>query len=390
MFNILDNEIAARRQKVLKGIDILLSLFSTTKQQRLFPRKIMTKKTRGQVTIYSIEQIMQVFEDANFEDCRINAYPSFLNEAEEKDYEKGINLDIFAPNILFIDLDQKDFSSKSALDKTLNKILKHRSSILYGVRPLLLWSGNGYHVIIPVKATEALEHFEDFKGLTDRPSSEFLQFAKSFLSFNKANKSHNPAFKSCLLRVPYTFNSKCFVDNVDPDVKLVQEFDKAKPLPSIDNLLVEFVTFLTDRKLKMDLRIEKNAKKKVQSNNIQISKPMISTTTTTTTTAITYIEKLLEIGISDYRKNAIGLILAPYFVNILNLSDDESFIKIKEWALKCNNIKPLEPSISDFNIIVENAIKRTKVTGIRPLKFKDTLQYKNKKLYDIILSSLKK
>ena len=48
--------------------------------------------------------MMKAFEDANFEDCRINAYHAFLNEAEEKDCENGMNLDIFAPNILFIDL----------------------------------------------------------------------------------------------------------------------------------------------------------------------------------------------------------------------------------------------------------------------------------------------
>src|SRR4051812_7782024 len=180
MANILDNQIIVRRQKVLEGINIILSLFSAVDQQRFFPRKIMTKKTRGQVTVNSSEQMMGAFEDAKFEDCRINAYPAFFNDAEEKDYENGINFDIFAPNILFIDLDQKDFSSKSELDKTLNKILKHISKVLEGSKPLLLWSGNGYHIIIPVKATAALEHFEDFKGLSDRPSNEFLQFAKSF------------------------------------------------------------------------------------------------------------------------------------------------------------------------------------------------------------------
>ena len=206
MYNNLYTEINTRRQKVLEGIFILLSLFSTTKQQRIFPRKIMTSKTRGQVIVYSVEQMIQYFEEADFVDCRINAYPTFLNEAEERDYENGINLDIFAPNILFIDLDLKDFPSKSELDNVLRKILKHISSILYGSNPLLLWSGNGYHVIVPVKATTALERFEDFKGLSDRPSSEFLQFAKYFLSFSKADKANNPAFKSCLLRVPYTLN----------------------------------------------------------------------------------------------------------------------------------------------------------------------------------------
>lgn len=220
MSNILDNEITARRQKVLEGIDVILSLFSTVKQQRIFPRKIMTKKTRGQITVYSIEQMIQAFEDADFVDYRINAYPSFLNEAEEKDYVSGINLDIFASNILFIDLDQKGFSSKSELDKVLNKILKHISKVLHDSKPLLLWTGNGYHIIIPVKATEALENFEDFKGLTEKSSSEFLQFAKSFLSFNKADKANNPAFKSCLLRVPFTFNSKCSDEGMDPEVKI--------------------------------------------------------------------------------------------------------------------------------------------------------------------------
>ncbi len=381
MSNILYNEVNARRQKVLERIDILLSLFSTVKQQRLFPRKIMTSKTRGQVTVHSIEQTIQVFEEADFIDCRINTYPSFLNESEEKDFENGINLDIFAPNILFIDLDQKDFSSKDVLDKTLTKILKHISSILYGVRPLLLWSGNGYHIIIPVKSTEALEHFEDFKGLNDRPSRKFLQFAKSYLSFNKADKANNPAFKSCLLRVPYTFNSKCIIDGKDSEVKIIQDFNNSEPLPEIDNLLVEFVTFLIDKKLKKDL-LKENMEKKVQSNNIQISKPKTPSTT------ITYIEKLLGMGIRDYRKNAISLILAPYFSNVLKRSDDESFIKIKYWALKCNDVRPLKPSIKDFDIIINNSIKRAKVTGIKPLKFKDTLQYKNKKLYDVILSSL--
>jgi hypothetical protein len=134
------------------------------------------------------------------------------------------------------------------------------------------------------------------------------------------------------------------------------------------------MTFLADRKLKTKLKIENN--KFVNSK--------VSTST------VPYIEKLLEISLTDYRKYAISLILAPYFVNILNLSEAESFNKIKEWTLKCNNIKCLKPSIKDFDIIIENAIKRAKVTGIKPLKLNDTLQYKNKKLYDIILSTLKK
>lgn len=331
----------------------------------------MTKLTKGQVIVYSIEEIIKAFEDSNYEDCRINAYPAFLNEAEERDYQNGVNLDIFSPNILFIEIDLKDFNSKVELDKTINKILKHISKILYDIRPLLIWSGRGYHIIIPVKAPEALEHFEDFKDLTEKPSSEFLQFAKTHLSFDKADKANNPAFRSCLLKVPYTFNSKCFDEYTGPEVKIIQEFVSSKPLPGIDNLLVEFMTFLVDRKLKEE-------KRKIQNKNIQcLNNSTLST--------IPYVEKLLTLSLTDYRKYAISLILAPYFVNIVHLSDEESFNRIKQWALKCNEVKPLKPSIRDFDYIIRNAVKRAKDTGVKPLKFRDTLRFRNKELYQLLL-----
>lgn len=161
-------------------------------------------------------------------------------------------------------------------------------------------------------------------------------------------------------------------------MKIIHEFDTSKLLPEIDNLLVEFITFLADRKLKESAELEKKnfMKETLKSNNVSSS-------------TVQYIEKLLEIGISDYRKNAVGLILAPYFVNILKLSDEESFNRIKEWILKCNNVKALEPSIKNFDNSIKNAITRAKVIRIKPLKFRETLQYKNKKLYHIILSYLK-
>jgi hypothetical protein len=36
--------------------------------------------------------------------------------------------------------------------------------------------------------------------------------------------------------------------------------------------------------------------------------------------------------LSDHRKFAIRLILAPYFVNIQKLTDTECFSRIKEWT----------------------------------------------------------
>jgi hypothetical protein len=367
-----------RKQKVVEGLNTILSLFTVVKQQRIFPRNIMTNTTRGQVTVNSAEEMMKRFDEADYQDCRINAHPAFLNNAEEKDYENGVNLNLFAPNILFIDLDEKDFSSKQELYKIVEKILKHIYNTLHDSKPLLLWSGRGYHIIIPVQQTEALEHFEDFEGLTKRPSEELLKFAKDYLSFHKADKNNTPAFKSCLLRVPYTYNSKCFDEGKDPEVKIIQGFDRSKPLTKIDDLLIEFLTFLADKKLKIEVEKEKRNKNR---NRFTIKKEESSN-------KIPYVEKLLKIGIEDYRKNAISLIIVPYFVNVLRLSDEESYDRTREWIIKCHAIKPLQPSIQFFENLINYEINRAKRTGIRPLKFKDTLQYKNKELYKLLLSNI--
>ncbi|HEX5186451.1 MAG TPA: DNA primase noncatalytic subunit PriX [Nitrososphaeraceae archaeon] len=373
--NLLTSNLT-RRQKVTEGINVILSLFTLVKQQRIFPRSIMTGATRYQVVVNSVEEMMKRFEEAEFQDCRINAYPAFLNEAEEKDYEDGINLDFFVPNILFLDIDLTPFPSKVELDKAINKIQKHISKILPNSKLLILWSGRGYHFIIPVKVNEALEHFEDFSKLSNKPSEEFLRFAKTYLSFNKADKANNPSFRSCMLRVPNSFNSKCIDEGVDPEVKIIQQFDITKHLPKVDNLLLEFMTFLSDKKLKENLKKERQMKMK---NKFSYYKRGGSN-------SIPYVEKLLTIPIVDYRKNAINLILAPYLVNVLELSDKESFQQINQWILKCNEIKSLSPSINDFDTIIKYAIKRARQTGIKPLRFKATLQYKNKELFRLLSS----
>jgi hypothetical protein len=369
--NITGPSQKPRKQQVLEGIDIVLSLFTIVGQQRLFPRKIMTKYSKGQITVYSKEQIIYWFKAANYHDCRINAYPAFVSEVEENDYKQGINLNLLTPNILFIDLDAEHFKSKEELDRWLNRILKNIANVLHEFKPLVIWSGNGYHIVIPVKATEALEQFEDFKPYTSEPSKEFLQFAPRYLSLNKGDGKNNPTFKSCLLRVPYTFNSKCLEEKgIDTEVKIIHHWAASQQLPEIDNLLVEFQTFLVDKKLKA----ESNQKKIVTRRN-----DVCSSSNTTP-----YIERLLGMRIKDHRKFAISLIFAPYFVNIQNLSDVDSFRKIKQWVLKCNEVKKVEPSIEYFDDLTKRSIERAKEKGIKPLKFEDTLQYKNKELYNML------
>jgi hypothetical protein len=140
--------------------------------------------------------------------------------------------------------------------------------------------------------------------------------------------------------------------------------------------LVECLTFVSDRKLKEMLEKKKRTRLRNKCSDSKTNK----------NNSILYVEKLLTIPIRDDRKNVISLILAPYFVNILNLTEEESYHRLKRWVLKCNELKSLEPSINDFDFIIRYAVKRAKETGVKPLKFKDTLQYKNRELFRLLSS----
>jgi hypothetical protein len=64
-----------------RGVDYIL----THLEEPLFPRDIMTKKLGYKIEVFDKESILRHFEESNYQDCRISAYPRLT------DY-KGINL----------------------------------------------------------------------------------------------------------------------------------------------------------------------------------------------------------------------------------------------------------------------------------------------------------
>jgi hypothetical protein len=102
----------------------------------------MTKRLGYQKEVLDKQSVLKHFRSSNWEDCRVNAYPSFTNF-------HGINRT--PPSFIIIDVDLKDFSySKDKLDGTLNKALKRIKDILGGY-PTVLWTGNGYHIYQPLE-----------------------------------------------------------------------------------------------------------------------------------------------------------------------------------------------------------------------------------------------
>ena len=245
------------RKTIESGIDFILSHFD---ESLLFPRKISTYNSNNkQFLVRTREEVIDAFIASNFVDCRINAYPYLT------DY-KGIQR--YKPNFIFIDLDKNNFKSersfKLALSTTLQNIKDRLLDSNSNAYPTVIETGGGYHVYQPVFCPTALENVIQFSGF-DRPSEQFLRFTKDNLSNGKADKQNNPSFKSCLLRIPGSINSK-----YNSNVKIVQKWNGYRP-PIPREFVEEFRTYLIQKKIDEAKQRQKimllRLKKERQQNN---------------------------------------------------------------------------------------------------------------------------
>jgi hypothetical protein len=361
-----DDKLAATavtEDQAKKGLEFILSHFHTP----LFPRKIMTKALGYQVEVFDRQQTLTEFKKSNFIDCRISAFKSYTNF-------KGINRT--PANFIMIDLDLKDFGfDKGKLDKTLTKTLKKIKEVVGGA-PTVLWTGNGYHIYQPINGfiLEEIDVFAEFvengnnyhKDLT----SSFMQFAEGFFTNKKSDLQHNASIKSCLLRIPYTFNSKCIKENKNEyekaQVKVIQCWNGYRP--PINYLLRDFRRYLINEKVK---ELQGIQKRKERENKHWLS---ISNTTT-----ISWIERLLRTPLNDNRKFVIWRILAPYLLNVKKLSPEQCSDIINDWLHECNKLVKL-----DFNVNqkIKEGLKCAS-NGYFPIGLED-LKSANPILYSIL------
>ena len=137
------------------------------------------------------------------------------------------------PNIILIDIDinRSLKTGRKQIDTRLNETLQNiREYTCDSIIPLVLWTGNGYHVIVILNIVEPLEHIEEYTSVSSKCgikqiSREFMLFAKICLSENKADPKNSPSFESCLLRAPHSLNSKCLkvgMSERESQVKIIQ------------------------------------------------------------------------------------------------------------------------------------------------------------------------
>jgi Primase X len=330
--------------KIEQGLDFILGHF----EEPVWPRTIFTKTLGRQYTVYSMEEALARFKQSNLLDCRINAYPVYTEF-------KGVNRQ--PPNFVFVDLDRCLFITDKEFWTAVEQTSKNIERIL-GEKPSILWSGNGVHICQPVEAV-VLEQESKFAQF-EQPSQTFLRFAAQFLSNHKCDPNNNPSFKSCLLRIPGSINSK--YTEQSKEVKIIQRWDGFRP--KANSLYYHFYIYLADRKLKGFTSMW---------NKIKIHHPLLGNT-------IPWIEKLTETPIEDYRKNAVNLILAPYLINIRKISDEDASNIINSWLIECGKLRPLD---NNLKYTVKYAIKNSVNKKQLPLRF-DTLKQRNKILYDLL------
>ncbi len=255
------------------GLDYILKHFES-----LFPRMISTLATENkQVMVYSDQEALEYFKESNYVDCRISGFG--LSEIQKE-----------KPNLIFVDLDDR---------KVLDEVIALFHKEINGI-PLVLDTGNGYAIIQPINIISFTNSTLHNKRITDVPK-KFLQFAERYLTNNKCDSGNHPSLKSCMIRIPYTYNKKLLLNGKsrkNSQVKIHSEWDGTRP--TINNL--PFKRYLN----KLELLFQQRQKRNFSNTN-----------------KIPYIEKLVQTKTTDGKKRICALILCPYLVNVKKLALQE-------------------------------------------------------------------
>ncbi|MDQ3970014.1 MAG: hypothetical protein M3275_16650 [Thermoproteota archaeon] len=359
--SITDPNFSLHFSRVKEGLEFILSHF----EEPLFPRKVATAATKNAQKpdggVLDTQQAMTYYQGSLWEDCRIAAFG--LNQQN--------------PNLVFVDIDAKDFPSRRSFTLALTKTLKNIKEKIGGT-PSIIWSGRGYHIIQPIACSIALEEIKELVLLEPNTSNKFLQFCERYLSAGKYDGANHPSLKSCQLRIPGSINSRCKEIGLPPEVKVLQKWNGYRP--SYRLLLVSFYADLISKNMPTYREIQKQKKQQKEKNPARAYTHVSARVDSTTW----WIEKLFQLPIKDYRKRARDLILVPYLIVRRGIEDEDQVTNIvMQWADKCAELRRLDTSRHDFENRTWTRAKQSIQDRIPPMKL-STLQERNLELYEIL------
>jgi hypothetical protein len=351
------------KMTIEEGLDFILGHF----QDPVWPRTISTDATDSrQVVVYGRKEALARMMQAKYMDCRISAYPpNVLENPSATQRFVGIQTVTPVNLIIMIDLDKCNFKTDKGFGIAYTRVLGNIKMKLR-VTPTILWSGRGYHMILPLNSNGViLENIKEFEG-TPNISLKFLRYAELFLSLKKSDPQHNHtvSFNNCLLRIPGSINSKN-----GQTVKVTQKWDGIRP--EINYLLAGFTRYILNEKYLEMLNAQRRSRRDskylaVESEN-----------------RINWIEQLLQTPIQDHRKYCIWRIFAPYLLNVRHLSYNESFKIIRDWLDRCDQLQRV-----DFNVNqrINEGLKGAERKGVLQIS-KDNLKEENGELHYLLQNS---
>lgn len=399
--NANTNTIVNPRQ-VIEGISSVLTMFEVV-EQRLFPREIMCGKY-NRFVVNSEQEMLDAFRHSDYLNCRICAYP-VLNSNNNKSDEG----ELLIPNLiqLELDIDRKlipGHSKKYALNILkiqVNDLIKKLALYHTIYNMMIMFTGNGYHILIPFRFDTPFEKIKEFLKYTkyevfnttrNEISRQFLIFAKEKLGNRLADPANNPSFRM-LLRCPGTINDKygeCEIVKIEHNLSFTS--DGIESIPTLENvfldtrLFLDFQMYLEDIRLKDKIKsaasvlISNKKNKAIRNSNNQYS----------------WIELLHDkIPVDNCRRRIIWLILSRYAINIKHMSIYEARTWIREWTSKCNDISSLADVEQKINSYLDDAIKCGKnpisLKTLKSNKYGEWLVYNEKRnLADVIITERNK
>jgi hypothetical protein len=101
--------------------------------------------------------------------------------------------------VLFID------QEKGNIKTTLNNI----KVLINGGHPTVLWTGDGHHIYLPMLLTNK-EFFNN-----EIWTFNYLRFIEKRVSSFQSDKGHKVGLRSCMMRIPFSWNTECVKEGVD-------------------------------------------------------------------------------------------------------------------------------------------------------------------------------
>jgi hypothetical protein len=380
--------------KVYEGLDFMMAHFNDCSEvfhpivgnMRLrFPRTVLTGSTRKQDVVDSRDRTMLYYRAALYEDCYLNAYSDYELIKQKHEIPPTYKP---LPRHIFIDIDRKSFQTDEELETAIAvTLLNIKENIIgkSGRDPTVIWSGNGYHVHIPLDGwtapLEELPEFYNFRHYTDLPD-RFLRFAERRLSGGYADQHHSPSIKSCLFRVPGTINTRARDTGKDPYVRIVKgSGDFYKTL----NLNVDLKTLNIGKPTTEFLNeflgsliqevIDEKTDRLHHRRHLAVGSMLRNGGGSSSSNSLPWIDKLLQTSVDDSRKNLLYWVLAPYLMTIRGLDYDKAYSILEGWLERCNDVRRLEPDWTSFRYRIRYCLDTAEEQERKPIRFETFKEY---------------